>query len=37
MGAAEQIDIRGAKGGSSSPKAPTEAVDSLRSTNLENC
>jgi predicted phage tail protein len=34
MGAAEQIDIRGAKGGSSSPKAPTEAVDSLRSTNL---
>ena len=34
MGAAEQIDIRGAKGGSSSPKAPTETVDSLRSTNL---
>ncbi|SEU03299.1 host specificity protein J [Pseudomonas graminis] len=34
MGAAEQIDIHGAKGGSSSPKAPTEAVDSLRSTNL---
>jgi predicted phage tail protein len=34
MGAAEQIDIHGAKGGSSSPKAPTEAVDSLRSTNV---
>lgn len=34
MGAAEQIDIRGAKGGGSSPKTPTEAVDSLRSTNL---
>jgi predicted phage tail protein len=34
MGAAEQIDIRGAKGGSSSPKTPTEAADSLRSTNL---
>ncbi|TDV44391.1 putative phage tail protein [Pseudomonas graminis] len=34
MGAAEQVDIWGAKGGSSSPKAPTEATDSLRSTNL---
>ncbi len=34
MGAAEQIDIRGAKGGSSTPKTPTEATDSLRSTNL---
>ncbi len=34
MGAAEKIDITGAKGGSSSPKAPTEATDSLRSTNL---
>jgi predicted phage tail protein len=34
MGAAEQVDIRGAKGGSSSPKTPTEATDSLRSTNL---
>lgn len=34
MGAAEQIDIHGAKGGSSSPKAPTETVDSLRSTNV---
>jgi predicted phage tail protein len=34
MGAVEQIEIRGAKGGSSSPKTPTEAADSLRSTNL---
>lgn len=34
MGAAENIDIIGAKGGSSSPKAPTEAADSLRSTNV---
>jgi predicted phage tail protein len=34
MGAAEKIDIRGAKGGSSTPKTPTEATDSLRSTNL---
>lgn len=34
MGAAEQIDIRGAKGGSTSPKTPTEAADSLRSTNV---
>jgi predicted phage tail protein len=34
MGAAERIDITGAKGGSSSPKTPIEAADSLRSTNL---
>ncbi|KGF63616.1 phage tail tip fiber protein [Pseudomonas lutea] len=34
MGAAEQVDIWGAKGGSSGPKTPTEATDSLRSTNL---
>lgn len=34
MGAAAQIDIHGEKGGSSKPKAPTEASDSLRSTNL---
>ncbi|WP_116892274.1 phage tail protein [Pseudomonas syringae] len=34
MGAALKIDIRGEKGGSSSPKSPTEASDSLRSTNL---
>lgn len=34
MGAAVQIDIRGEKGGSSKPKSPTEASDSLRSTNL---
>ncbi|AZD01401.1 host specificity protein J [Pseudomonas chlororaphis] len=34
MGAAAQIDIRGEKGGSSKPKSPTEANDSLRSTNL---
>lgn len=34
MGAAAQIDIHGAKGGSSKPKSPTEASDSLRSTNL---
>jgi predicted phage tail protein len=34
MGAAQHIDIRGAKGGSTSPKSPTEATDSLRSTNL---
>ncbi len=33
MGAA-QIDIHGEKGGSSKPKSPTEASDSLRSTNL---
>ncbi|MDD1966202.1 phage tail protein [Pseudomonas putida] len=34
MGAVERIDITGAKGGSSSPKTPIEAADSLRSTNL---
>ncbi|AZE48264.1 Phage tail fiber protein [Pseudomonas chlororaphis] len=34
MGAAVQIEIRGEKGGSSKPKSPTEANDSLRSTNL---
>ncbi|MFK3794709.1 host specificity protein J [Pseudomonas sp. NPDC088444] len=34
MGAVERIDITGAKGGSSSPKQPIEAADSLRSTNL---
>ena len=31
MGAAQQLDIYGAKGGSDKPKAPTEAPDSLRS------
>lgn len=31
MGAAQQIDVRGAKGGESNPKTPTEAPDSLRS------
>jgi predicted phage tail protein len=31
MGAAKQLDIRGAKGGSDKPKIPTEAPDSLRS------
>jgi len=34
MGAAVQIEIHGEKGGSSKPKSPTEASDSLRSTNL---
>jgi predicted phage tail protein len=34
MGAVQQIDIHGAKAGSSTPKSPTEATDSLRSTNL---
>jgi predicted phage tail protein/predicted nucleic acid-binding Zn-ribbon protein len=34
MGAAQQLDIHGAKGGSTTPKSPTEATDSLRSTNL---
>ena len=34
MGAAEQIEIHGEKGGSSKPKSPVEASDSLRSTNL---
>jgi len=34
MGAAEQIEVYGEKGGSSKPKSPVEASDSLRSTNL---
>ncbi|KDD65301.1 hypothetical protein V466_28950 [Pseudomonas mandelii PD30] len=34
MGAAEKIEIYGEKGGSSKPKSPVEASDSLRSTNL---
>ncbi|MBS4090659.1 host specificity protein J, partial [Pseudomonas rustica] len=34
MGAAAQIEIHGEKGGSSKPKSPVEASDSLRSTNL---
>jgi predicted phage tail protein len=34
MGAAEKIEIHGEKGGSSKPKSPVEASDSLRSTNL---
>ncbi|MEB0008610.1 DUF1983 domain-containing protein [Pseudomonas sp. RTB3] len=34
MGAAQKINIHGEKGGSSSPKSPVEASDSLRSTNL---
>ncbi|WP_415262050.1 host specificity protein J, partial [Pseudomonas chlororaphis] len=34
MGAALKMDIHGEKGGSSKPKSPREASDSLRSTNL---
>ncbi|MFK3971195.1 host specificity protein J [Pseudomonas sp. NPDC087358] len=34
MGAVKKLDIHGAKGGSTTPKSPTEATDSLRSTNL---
>ncbi|MGH8383848.1 host specificity protein J [Pseudomonas sp.] len=34
MGAAQHLDIHGAKGGGSKPKQPTEAPDSLQSTNL---
>ncbi|MCV4290999.1 DUF1983 domain-containing protein [Pseudomonas capsici] len=34
MGAAERIEIAGAKGGESNPKAPVEAPDSLSSTNI---
>jgi predicted phage tail protein len=34
MGAAQKIEIHGEKGGSSKPKSPSEASDSLRSTNL---
>ncbi|AQT08935.1 phage host specificity protein [Pseudomonas protegens] len=34
MGAAQNIQIHGAKGGQKKPKMPYEAADSLRSTNL---
>jgi len=34
MGAAAHLDITGAKGGSSKPKTPVEAPDSLQSTNI---
>lgn len=34
MGAAERIEIAGAKSGESNPKAPVEAPDSLSSTNI---
>ncbi|MEE9944089.1 MAG: phage tail protein [Pseudomonas asiatica] len=34
MGPADQLDITGAKGGSSKPKTPVEAPDSLQSTNI---
>ncbi|WP_339419070.1 host specificity protein J [Pseudomonas sp. RL_105y_Pfl1_103] len=34
MGAAQKLDIHGAKGGESKPKSPVEAPDSLRSTNI---
>ena len=34
MSATPQMEIHGEKGGSSKPKSPTEASDSLRSTNL---
>ena len=34
MGPADQVDITGAKGGSSKPKTPVEAPDSLQSTNI---
>lgn len=34
MGAVQQIEVYGEKGGSSKPKSPVEASDSLRSTNL---
>ncbi len=34
MGAAQRLDIHGAKGGESKPKSPVEAPDSLQSTNL---
>ncbi|KAA6196374.1 TipJ family phage tail tip protein [Pseudomonas lactis] len=34
MGAAQKLDIHGAKGGESKPKSPVEAPDSLRSTNV---
>ncbi|WP_434575082.1 DUF1983 domain-containing protein [Pseudomonas sp. Z3-6] len=34
MGAAQQIEIHGAKGGDKKPKSPTEVSDNLRSTNV---
>ena len=34
MGAAQKLDVHGAKGGESKPKSPVEAPDSLRSTNV---
>jgi len=34
MGAAQQLDIAGAKGGSSKPKTPVESPDTLQSTNI---
>ncbi|WP_232099758.1 carbohydrate binding domain-containing protein [Pseudomonas putida] len=34
MGPADHVDITGAKGGSSKPKTPVEAPDSLQSTNI---
>lgn len=34
MGVAEHLEIAGAKGGSSKPKTPVEAPDSLQSTNI---
>ncbi|WP_312772787.1 TipJ family phage tail tip protein [Pseudomonas rhodesiae] len=34
MGAAQKLEIHGAKGGESKPKSPVEAPDSLRSTNV---
>ncbi len=34
MDAAAHIDVTGSKGGEKKPKAPVEAPDSLRSTNI---
>ena len=34
MGATDQLDITGAKGGESKPKTPVETPDSLQSTNI---
>ncbi|MGY2257164.1 phage tail protein, partial [Pseudomonas reactans] len=34
MGAAQKLEIHGAKGGESKPKSPVESPDSLRSTNV---
>ena len=34
MGAAQKLEIQGAKGGESKPKSPVESPDSLRSTNV---